>query len=82
MADPRRPAFLACPGRPTRTYYADNNPVKYDQIGPLTVRFTPPPETEYGVQKELTVSLADSGSRVNIALKVTNIGPLITELAP
>ncbi len=74
--------FWLAPEDLTRTYYPDNNPVKYDQIGPRTVRFTPPPETEYGVQKELTVGLADSGSRVNIALKVTNIGPLMTELAP
>jgi hypothetical protein len=74
--------FWLAPEDLTRTYYADNNPVKYEQIAPRTVRFTPPPETEYGVQKELTVGLADSGSRVNIALKVTNVGPLISELAP
>jgi len=74
--------FWLAPEDLTRTYFPDNNPVRYEQIGPCAVRLTPPPENEYGVQKEMTVGLAESGTRVSISLKVTNIGPLITQLAP
>jgi hypothetical protein len=74
--------FWLAPEDTTRTYFPDNNPVKHEQIGPRTVRFRPPPENEYGVQKEMIVGLAESGTKVSITLKVTNIGPLVTELAP
>jgi hypothetical protein len=48
----------------------------------LEVVFTPPPETEYGVQKQMTLKLAPKGSRVDVTLKVTNIGNAATDLAP
>lgn len=66
----------------TRTYYPDNAPVQYEQLAPGKVRFTPPPEKEYGVQKEMEITLADSGSKVGVTLRVTNIGNQPTELAP
>ena len=74
--------FWLAPEDLTRTYFPDNRPVEHEQIGPSTVRFRPPPETEYGVQKEMTIGLDEKGSRVRIALKVTNIGKEATELAP
>ncbi len=74
--------FWLAPEDLTRTYFPDNHPVSYEQLGANRVRFTPPAEHEYGVQKEMTVSLNDSGTHVDITLKVTNIGPLETELAP
>lgn len=74
--------FWLAPEDLTRTYFPDNRPVKYEQLGPNKVRLTPPPETEYGVQKEMTIGLADKGTSVSVNLKVTNIGPLVTELAP
>jgi hypothetical protein len=74
--------FWLAPEDLTRTYFADNRPVQHTELNPLSVRFTPPPETEYGVQKEMTVSLAEKGSKVTVNLKVTNLGKAATELAP
>jgi len=74
--------FWLAPEDLTRTYFPDNRPVKFTKLGENKVRLTPPPEDEYGVQKELTVGLDDEGTGVSIALKVTNTGPLLTELAP
>lgn len=74
--------FWLAPEDLTRTYFPDNRPVKHEPIGPMAVRFTPPPETEYGVQKEMTLELAAAGSSVTVTLKVTNIGQNSTELAP
>ena len=42
----------------------------------------PPPEEPYGVQKVMEIRLEESGSRVHIRLKVTNIGQSPTTLAP
>jgi len=74
--------FWLAPEDLTRTYFPDNRPVKWEAIGDLAVRFTPPPETEYGVQKVMELKLAKSGTRVAVRLQVTNIGKAATELAP
>lgn len=74
--------FWLAPEDLTRTYFADNRPVKWEAIGNRAARFTPPPETEYGVQKEMELQLAAKGSRVDVTLRVTNIGNSPTELAP
>jgi hypothetical protein len=74
--------FWLAPEDLTRTYFADNRPVKWEKIGDLAVRFTPPPETEYGVQKVMELQLDQRSSRVDVKLKVTNIGSKPTELAP
>jgi hypothetical protein len=74
--------FWLAPEDLTRTYFADNRPVKWEQVGPHAVRFTPPPETEYGVQKVMTLELEEASSRVKVTLTVTNIGKEPTELAP
>ena len=74
--------FWLAPEDLTRTYFPDNRPVKWEQIGDLAVRFTPPPETEYGVQKVMELQLDQRSSRVDVKLTVTNIGPKPTELAP
>ena len=50
----------------TRTYFPDNGPVKYAKVPPPDCHrrfsspfaFTPAPEKEYGIQKELEVHLA------------------------
>ncbi len=57
----------------TRTYYGDNGPVKYKEIDG-GIRFTPGPETAYGMQKEIDVKLAPSGSKVTLIHRLTNIG--------
>ncbi|MCI0703502.1 MAG: hypothetical protein L0241_20675 [Planctomycetia bacterium] len=74
--------FWLAPEDLTRTYFADNRPVKWEAIGPLGARFTPPPETEYGVQKVMELRLGERGTRVDVTLRVTNIGTSPTELAP
>jgi len=74
--------FWLAPEDLTRTYFPDNRPVKFEKLGDNKVRLTPPPESEYGVQKEMTVGLDAKGTGVSITLKVTNVGPLVTELAP
>ncbi|OWK46967.1 hypothetical protein [Fimbriiglobus ruber] len=74
--------FWLAPEDLTRTYFPDNRPVKYEAIGPHAVKIVPPPETEYGVQKEMHLKLGSTGTKVDVTLKVTNIGQAATELAP
>ncbi len=74
--------FWLAPEDLTRTYFPDNRPVKYEALGAHAVKITPPPETEYGVQKEMHLKLGANGTRVDVTLKVTNIGTKPTELAP
>ena len=74
--------FWLAPEDLTRTYFPDNRAVAHAAIGPESVRLTPPPEAEYGVQKEMTLRLAATGSRVDVGLKVTNVGSSPTTLAP
>jgi len=72
----------------TRTYAADNGPVKHQKVPPLKkggpdgVRFTPAAETEYGIQKEMEVYLAPRGSRATVVHRITNVGDKPAELAP
>jgi hypothetical protein len=74
--------FWLAPEDLTRTYFPDNRPVRWEAIGERAARFTPPPETEYGVQKVMEVRLSPRGTRVEILLSVTNVGSSATELAP
>lgn len=74
--------FWLAPEDLTRTYFPDNRPVKWSALGNLAARFTPPPEEKYGVQKEMEITMAAKGSRVEVTLRVTNIGASATELAP
>jgi hypothetical protein len=74
--------FWLAPEDLTRTYFADNRPVKWEAIGDRAARFTPPPEVQYGVQKEMELRLRGKGSRVEVILRATNIGTSATELAP
>ena len=82
MADPRRSSLLAGPRRPHPHLLPGQPARRPRRTGPTAVRFTPPPETEYGVQKEMELHLAEKGSRVEVRLKVTNVGSAPTELAP
>src|SRR6188768_3067991 len=66
--------FWLAPEDLTRTYFPDNRPVSWTQNGPMKTTFTPPPETEYGVQKTMTLTLKPSGTRVTLDLTVKNIG--------
>ncbi len=74
--------FWLAPEDLTRTYFPDNRPVKWEPLGDFGAKFTAPPETEYGVQKEMHLKLSPKGTKVEVVLKVTNIGPAPIELAP
>ncbi len=66
----------------TRTYAFDNGPVAHREVDKGLVRFTPAPETAYGLQKELDIRLATSGSRVTVVHRYTNISTSPIDLAP
>jgi hypothetical protein len=66
----------------TRTYALDNGPVRTREVDKGVVRFTPAPETDYGLQKEIDVRLASSGSKVTVVHRYTNLGEGPTEMAP
>ncbi len=72
----------AAPEDTTRTYAPDNGPVSYQEVEPGVVRFTPAPEMAYGLQKEIVVRLAPSGTLVTVVHRITNIGLSATDLAP
>ncbi len=74
--------FWLAPEDLTRTYFADNRPVKHESIGTHAARITAPPEEEYGVQKVMELRLAPTGTRVDVTLRVTNTGKSPTTLAP
>jgi hypothetical protein len=70
----------------TRTYFPDNGPVKhvvenFNDNKENAILFTPAPEKEYGIQKQLVVQLAPKGSGVHLAYFITNIGDKPTDLA-
>src|SRR5262249_20460294 len=72
----------AAPEDSTRTYAPDNGPVALKEIGPRTMRFTPEPESAFGLQKEMDITPEDSGSRVVVTHRIRNVGNAPTELAP
>jgi hypothetical protein len=74
--------FWAGPEDTTRTYALDNGPVAYREVAAGTVRVTQPPDREFGVQKEIEITLAGSGSQVSLVHRLTNVGSTEAELAP
>ncbi len=74
--------FWLAPEDLTRTYFADNRPVQWEQIGAHAARITAPVEHEYGVQKVMELRLGARGTRVDVTLRVTNVGNAPTDLAP
>ena len=63
------------------SYAPDNVPVKVNTMGDLAATFTADVESSSGVQKNLTVTLAPSGSGVTIEHQITNRSESETELA-
>jgi hypothetical protein len=66
----------------TRTYAPDNATVEYSEPSPGVVRLTPPPDSAYGIQKEIDVKLAAQGPDVTLVHRIKNIGKAPTDLAP
>jgi hypothetical protein len=73
--------FWLAPEDLTRTYFADNRPVHWTDTNGTAV-ITAPPETEYGVQKIMTLKLHPTSTKVDVTLTVKNIGATDTTLAP
>lgn len=71
----------AAPEDPQRTYAPDNGPVAVTELGPGSVRLTPAPETAFGLQKEMDITLDASGSRVTLVHRIRNVGKAPTDLA-
>lgn len=69
------------PEDPKRTYTPDNSPVEFKAGGSGSVTFTSPPDTTYGLQKQLEITLAETGSKVRVAHRIKNIGKKETTLA-
>lgn len=63
------------------TYALDNGPVQAEVKGG-SITLTQPVEPETGLQKQMIVTLAPTGSRVEILHKVKNAGKETRELAP
>jgi hypothetical protein len=71
----------AAPEDVARTYAPDNGPVKWRELSGDSVRLTPAPETEFGLQKEIDIKLEPQGSRVTVVHRIQNIASKPTELA-
>jgi len=56
------------------SYAPDNNPVEFTEDGDHSLGLVPPLETATHLQKEMTVTLAASGTGVTIDHKITNRG--------
>ena len=63
------------------TYFPDNAPVVWEQLGELGARLTPPPEHASGVQKQIDVALDPSGTGVTIVHRVTRLASTPAHLA-
>jgi len=71
----------------TRTYAPDNRPVEHQVMtarpgeGGVQVRLVQSPDQPYGVQKEIDIALAESGSQVVVVHRISNVGARPVELS-
>jgi hypothetical protein len=65
----------------TRTYALDNTAVTYQKLSE-GIRLVSLRDAQYGIRKEIEVTLAPQGSRVQLVHRVRNLGTQATELAP
>jgi hypothetical protein len=63
------------------SYAPDNDPVDHSTDGDLSVRLTPPIIPSSKIQKEMVVTLAETGTAATIDHKITYRGDAETELA-
>ena len=64
------------------TYAPDDDPVKVERVGDLSVLATAREESQTRIQKEMLVTVDPDGTRVNIEHRITNKGLWAIELAP
>jgi len=72
----------AAPEAMPRTYSPDNSRIEYKIEGEDTIRLIQPIEPKTGLQKEMTITLDQAGSRVRIHHQITNKNLWGIELAP
>jgi hypothetical protein len=73
--------WIAPEGQP-RSYGPDNGPIAYEAAGPRGIRLRQPVEAATGIEKEIVVTLDDTGSGVTVLHRLTNRGKSPFELAP
>lgn len=73
--------WIAPEGEP-RSYGPDNSPIRHEMIGNRGVRLTQPVEPASGIEKEMVVTLDETGSGVTIVHRLINRGKAPFELAP
>jgi len=64
----------------TRTYAPDNRPIKYEELPGGAIRLIQNPD-KYGIQKEMDVQLAETGSKVTVTHRIKNVADKDAELA-
>lgn len=72
----------AAPEANPRTYFPDNVPVQYEIEAENRIRLMPATEPQTGIQKEMTLSLEETGTRLTIHHRITNRGQWPIDLAP
>jgi hypothetical protein len=68
-------------GQP-RSYGPDNTPIAHAAAGPRGIRLTQPVEAGTGIEKEIVITLDETGSGVTVLHRLTNRGKAPFELAP
>ena len=71
----------AAPENMPRSYEPDNNPVEHGTDGELAVRLMRSSDPRVGLEKEMTVTLAASGSGVTVDHKITNRSDSVKEIS-
>lgn len=66
--------FWHAPEAVPRTYVLDNSPVAWEKISDLSLRLTPPPEPDNGIQRKIEISMDTKRPFVSLTHRVTNIG--------
>ncbi|HVF50614.1 MAG TPA: hypothetical protein VNA19_11040 [Pyrinomonadaceae bacterium] len=72
----------AAPEASPRSYVPDNTPVEFAAQGERAIVLRQPTESPTGIQKELSITLADEGSGVRVVHRITNRNLWSITLAP
>jgi hypothetical protein len=72
----------AAPEANPRSYAPDNSPLEFSIEGEREIRLMPATESLTGIQKEMTVSLSDTGTRLTVHHRITNRNQWAIDLAP
>ena len=71
----------AAPENMPLSYAPDNDPVEHHTAGDLSITVTGSPDPIRGLQKELTITLAETGSEVTVDHRITNTGTPVVEIS-